>query len=330
MLIRNYYEREDWSGLRQWLRGQRDNPESYLTPNTFGYLFYRCDYHESLQENGPTIDTTMINARWVMVDLAKARELDTDLFLDRIWITSVIDRLNYYNQPTMAAELLSELRSVTGGDSEPDQPSPSAISVATGTGFFVSSDGKIVTAYHVVEDADTISVTTSSGRVETATLVHFSRAADIAFLKADVSDQEFITFSKSNPPSSGTSVFTIGFPVKQVLGDEPKFSDGAISAMSGLGGDSTLMQITIPIQPGNSGGPVVTESGEVVGVVTSSASILQFAKTSGTLPQNVNWAVKSEYAQMLLGELGTHLAVTRDAAIERTRRAVCAITASKK
>ena len=66
--------------------------------------------------------------------------------------------------------------------------------------------------------------------------------------------------------------------MKQVLGDEPKFSDGAISAMSGLGGDSTLMQITIPIQPGNSGGPVVTESGKVVGIVTSSASILQFAK----------------------------------------------------
>ncbi len=73
-----------------------------------------------------------------------------------------------------------------------------------------------------------------------------------------------------------------------------------MSALSGIEGASSLLQITVPVQPGNSGGALVNEKGQVIGIITSSAAILPFIKESGTLPQNVNWAVKADYLRPLV------------------------------
>jgi len=85
-------------------------------------------------------------------------------------------------------------------------------------------------------------------------------------------------------------VFTVGYPVTDILGEELKFTDGVISSLSGVGDDAAFVQITVPLQPGNSGGPLVNNAGEVVGVVTSTAAVANFVRTVGTLPQNINWA----------------------------------------
>jgi S1-C subfamily serine protease len=98
----------------------------------------------------------------------------------------------------------------------------------------------------------------------------------------------------------GDKVFTIGFPMSSVLGQEAKYSDGVVSALSGLKDAPSFLQITVPVQPGNSGGPLVNEKGEVVGIITSTAAILPFIKESGTLPQNINWAVKADYLRPLI------------------------------
>jgi S1-C subfamily serine protease len=98
----------------------------------------------------------------------------------------------------------------------------------------------------------------------------------------------------------GDKVFTIGFPVSLVLGKEAKYTEGVVSSISGIKDTSSLLQITVPVQPGNSGGPLVNEKGEVVGIITSSAAILPFVKESGTLPQNINWAVKADYLRPLI------------------------------
>jgi len=102
-----------------------------------------------------------------------------------------------------------------------------------------------------------------------------------------------------NLPAEGDRVFTIGFPAPDLLGPAPKYTDGAISALSGLQGEAVLIQTTVPIPPGNSGGPIVNEQGEVVGIVVSSAAIETFVARTGTLPQNIDWAVKAEYALLL-------------------------------
>jgi S1-C subfamily serine protease len=107
-----------------------------------------------------------------------------------------------------------------------------------------------------------------------------------------------------------------------LLGQEPKVADGIINALSGIRDDAGFMQISIPIQPGNSGGPVVTEDGLLVGIVSSTASIAPFFERTGTIPQNVNWAVHSSLAVALLGLEGQKpLVRTRAQAIADTVKA---------
>jgi len=88
--------------------------------------------------------------------------------------------------------------------------------------------------------------------------------------------------------------------VSDILGKEVKYTDGSISFLSGLQGNATFFQISVPVQPGNSGGPLVNQDGNVVGVVTAVAAVEAFYKATGSLPQNVNWAVKGAYASLLL------------------------------
>ena len=72
-----------------------------------------------------------------------------------------------------------------------------------------------------------------------------------------------------------------------------------INSLSGIQGDATFFQISAPIQPGNSGGPLIDRHGNVIGIVTATATVSAFLRETGTLPQNVNWAVKADYATLL-------------------------------
>ena len=109
-----------------------------------------------------------------------------------------------------------------------------------------------------------------------------------------------MAFEKPGAVEIGDDVFTLGFPISDLLGKEVKYTDGSISSLSGLKGDATFFQISVPIQPGNSGGPLVNEKGNVVGIVTATAAVEAFYQATGSMPQNVNWAVKGAYASLLL------------------------------
>jgi S1-C subfamily serine protease len=172
----------------------------------------------------------------------------------------------------------------------------------TGTGFAITSNGFIVTAYHVVENATNIQVRFPSGRWVLAKPLKLSRTTDIAILKTDVTTSAHLYLADMTRVKQGQRVFTLGYPVPGVLGEQVKYTEGVISSLSGLQGEDSLMQITVPVQPGNSGGPLVNEAGEVVGIITSSAAITAFFRITGTLPQNVNWAVKGNYILSLLND----------------------------
>jgi S1-C subfamily serine protease len=175
-------------------------------------------------------------------------------------------------------------------------------SESTGTGFAITSNGFIVTAYHVVENATNIQVRFPSGRWVLAKPLKLSRTTDIAILKTDVTTSAHLYLADMTRVKQGQRVFTLGYPVPGVLGEQVKYTEGVISSLSGLQGEDSLMQITVPVQPGNSGGPLVNEAGEVVGIITSSAAISAFFRLTGTLPQNVNWAVKGNYILSLLND----------------------------
>ena len=122
------------------------------------------------------------------------------------------------------------------------------------------------------------SIVCEAGTVATGIVEKIDPANDLALILISVPALGYLEMSAENSLRVGQKVFTMGFPVPDVLGYEAKYSEGAVS----------LIQTTVPIQPGNSGGPLSDESGHVVGAVTSSAAVQSFLKYTGTLPQDIN------------------------------------------
>jgi S1-C subfamily serine protease len=160
-----------------------------------------------------------------------------------------------------------------------------------------------------------------------AELSEGSSANDVAILKLRVQTPEFLSLAPPRAAQVGQRVFTIGYPAVSLLGMEPKFSEGTISALSGPGGERTFIQVTVPIQPGSSGGPLVNESGQVLGLMTSTAAVLPFVHITGSLPQNVNWAINADFARPLIESRGRVQTRTREEAIQQTLRALCLVEA---
>jgi S1-C subfamily serine protease len=169
----------------------------------------------------------------------------------------------------------------------------------SGTGFFVTDDGYFVTSYHVIEDAKEITVKTTDGRLLAAKFISGDSVNDVALLKIE-SATKAARISDTGELVRGEEVFTLGYPLLQIQGQDQKASFGRVNALTGIGGDIRHLQIDIPIQPGNSGGPLVDSKGQVVGVVTATLSQLATLRATGSLPQNVNYAVKSDYLIPLL------------------------------
>lgn len=160
-----------------------------------------------------------------------------------------------------------------------------------GTGFFVAADGWIVSNRHVVGDAKSVDVRMSDGSTHRAKVVKKHDDMDLALIKVEVKAPKCLPVSKgATELGLGRSVFTIGFPNPVLQGIEPKYTDGKVSATAGLSDDKNFYQVSVPVQPGNSGGALVdAETGWVVGVIT-----LRLENTmDGRSAQNVSYAIKS-------------------------------------
>ncbi len=215
-----------------------------------------------------------------------------------------------------------------GGGGEGGSTGASKGVVYVGTGFVVLNGGYIVTANHVVENGKTISALCGTEAVRPALVVSRDPANDIALLKVETPLRYHLTIADEGSVHTGDKVFTIGFPLPELLGAEGKYSEGVISSLSGYQGAANLMQMTTPIQPGNSGGALVDTNGHVIGIVTSTAAARVFYENSGNIPQNINWAVKSDYLRPLLVPYlpsATPNPVDKEklSPIEQTGRATC-------
>lgn len=213
----------------------------------------------------------------------------------------------------------------------PEAPQPPAeqSDLSVGTGFFIGPSGTVLTSYHVIEGARRVACRTPDGQLHRAAIVRISQANDLALLQVDLRPTRYLTFAPPGTLRAGDRVFTLGYGAVNYLGtNEPRFSDGAVSALSGLGAEDAYMQITVPVQPGNSGGPLLNEAGQVVGIVAAQAAVDAFLRAEGTLPQSINWAVKSEYASPLLPPMQPAARRTRQDAIEVARNSICLIIAS--
>jgi S1-C subfamily serine protease len=201
---------------------------------------------------------------------------------------------------------------------------------SVGTGFFVGPDGFVLTSYHVVDGATRVECRTGDGVVHEAAMARMSQMNDLALLRVDARPTRYLGLAPRGSPHPGERVFTIGYGAPNFLGiNEPRFTEGAISALSGVDAEDAYMQISVPIQPGNSGGPVVNEAGQVVGIIAAQAATQEFVRIEGTLPQSINWAVKADYAAPLLPRQPPAPRLTRAQAIDLTRDSICFIVAQR-
>ncbi|MBW2281774.1 MAG: trypsin-like peptidase domain-containing protein [Deltaproteobacteria bacterium] len=171
---------------------------------------------------------------------------------------------------------------------------------ATGTAFFVTWDGHLVTNNHVIAHARKVSVRLDGDLVR-AEIVDTDPENDLALLRVEAIRRPLPIGSKAKI-AKGEEVFALGYPMVQLQGQEQKATFGRINSLTGISGDERLTQIDVPIQPGNSGGPLMNKRGEVVGVVTSMLNAQATMQIAGVIPQNVNYALKSHLIESLINQ----------------------------
>jgi TPR repeat protein len=176
---------------------------------------------------------------------------------------------------------------------------------ASGTGFFITDDGYLISNNHVVKDATKVRLVTGAGLID-AKVVQVDAANDLALLKVDGRFAP-LPIAASRTVALGGTVATVGFPDIGLQGFAPKLAKGEIASLSGAADDPRYFQISVPVQPGNSGGALVDERGNVIGIVSAKLDAGAALAASGALPENVNYAVKSSF---LLGFLESVPAVS--------------------
>ena len=184
----------------------------------------------------------------------------------------------------------------------PNQLGPARVERAptgSSSGFLVGSRGRVLTNNHVVDGCAQVTVR-HSGESHGATVRASDATNDLALLAAPGLSGERAAFSASSQAALGETATVAGYPFGGLLASDLHVTSGIVSALAGLQDDSTRLQITAPVQPGNSGGPLLDESGNVIGVVVSRLNALGVARATGTIPQNVNFAIKGSVARMFL------------------------------
>ena len=170
------------------------------------------------------------------------------------------------------------------------EPAPKT-TVSSGTGFFVSSDGAFVTNAHVIDGCSEVSVKTSDGLSKPARIAAQDTSNDLALLR--VSGKPSAVAKLRVGVRLGEGVAAFGFPHADLLASSGNFTLGNVTALSGMGDDSRRFQISAPVQSGNSGGPLLDQNANVIGVVTSKLDAMKMASAKGDMPQNVNFALKA-------------------------------------
>lgn len=172
-----------------------------------------------------------------------------------------------------------------------------------GTGFAISSDGVFVTCNHVVKNSAHVVVHTPNGPLP-ARVIAVDRDNDIAILHVQGWQGRYLGLKSAESLEYASKITVAGFPDPTVLGREPKVTKGYVNALSGVRDDPRLLQISAPVQPGNSGGPLVSDSGHVVGVIAAGLDSIDRIEHGGYVPQAVNYAVKTDLIIALLERNG--------------------------
>lgn len=170
--------------------------------------------------------------------------------------------------------------------------------VMTGTAFYINKSGQMITAAHVLRDCLVLEAQ-KDGVVLPVKLNASSNLLDLAVVDSGKPTDRALPLRINQTITLGEGVTNVGYPLQGLLADSPNLTRGNVSARAGMKGSVGLFQFSAPIQPGSSGGPVVSDGGELLGITVSSLNAAALIK-DGLLPQNVNFALEARYAAMFL------------------------------
>jgi S1-C subfamily serine protease len=193
---------------------------------------------------------------------------------------------------------------------QPEQPRtsrpPSDVGGVTtiGSGFLITTEGHALTNAHVVNRCREITVRNFEDQRSAAAVVATNPRDDIAILKTQLPIKKVASLRASPSPRTGEAIVVYGFPLSGLLTSVGNATTGNISALAGIRNDARQLQISAPVQPGNSGGPLLDMEANVIGIVVSKLDALHVANLTEDIPQNVNFAIKASIAKNFLDSQG--------------------------
>jgi serine protease Do len=182
---------------------------------------------------------------------------------------------------------------------------------SSGTGFLVNEDGWLATNAHVVEGCDRLEV---PGHGEVVTQ-HLDTTNDLAVLRIEIAQAVTPIVFRSTRVRLGEDIAAFGYPLSGLLSSSVKITTGNINSLVGLADDTRHLQISTPIQPGNSGGPVVDRTGTLVGVTVAQLGAT-FQQSTGIAAQNVNFAIRADLLANFLEARGIAFEESAEAGVD--------------
>ena len=193
-------------------------------------------------------------------------------------------------------QLQAEVRNLNNQNATSEEAiNPVLPIISTGTGFYVNNN-TIISNYHVIDTCNYISI----GKEERLVVNAIDQVNDITVLESKRKSDAFLRLSSN--PKLGNNIFAAGYPYNDILKNF-NFTSGNVSSLMGSGSNISEFQFTAPIQPGNSGGPILNNKGGVVGIAVSGLGA-KFAELADTLPQNINFGIKVGVLKDILTEQG--------------------------
>ena len=219
------------------------------------------------------------------------------------------------------AERLSEAVQASPTRASEPTPTPDSETPATATCFAVAPDGWLITANHVVEGRNSVEIHID-GVIATAEVLVRDPDHDVAVLRTGVLTPKYLSLDGGYSLQLGQRVYALGYPLTEILTKDVRFTDGTISSLSAIEGAEGFFQVSVPVQPGNSGGPLLSEDGEVIGLVVGRAQWDKVLKETGSLPENISFVVDGKYLLSILQRANAKLPETRGLTVNAAAEAV--------
>ena len=172
------------------------------------------------------------------------------------------------------------------------------ISASSGSGFAVTSDGYVITNHHVIDGCEKVMVHTK-GKELPVTVVTYDSQNDLALLKGDFNPPTVFPLSNTRPELL-QDIYVAGFPFGDMFSTSVKVTKGIISSLTGLGNNFSNFQIDAALQSGNSGGPILDDLGNVVGVAVAKLDAKYMFEELGIIPEDTNFGIKSNVVRSIL------------------------------